>query len=132
MQGAPIAGKEDQESEELSSEEVVKDPALLDILNYESADKAEDKKTRHQKDTKRKKKNTKEGKRHQATTATNSEGAAQGGKDRAGGTSVFRCVDPRSVGAAPARGPFAVAVNSTSASSERGPRSDAKTSGGRL
>ena len=111
----PAADKDNQENEELSSEEVAKDLALLDILNYKSADQTEDKKTRHKKDKKKKKKNKKEKctktTRHQAATVTSSEGAAQGqqGKGRHGGT--FH-VDPRSVGAAPACGPFTVATDS--------------------
>ena len=79
-----------------------------------------------QKDKKKKKKE-KKGKRakalkHQATTVTGSEGAAQGqpGKGRLGGT-FFRGVDFGSVGAAPARALFTAATNSASPSSARGP-----------
>ena len=84
--GQPAEDRGNQDSDDLlSSEEVIQDLALLDILNYQHRG---DKTKKHHKSKKKRQE-----------------------KPRQGGTA--RGVDPRSVGAAPAIGPFTASTSSS-------------------
>ena len=96
--GQPAKDRGDQDSDDLlSSEEVIQDVALLDILNYQHPD---DKTKKHNKRKKR---------REEKVNDTKAE--TEEHPPRRGGTA--KGVDPRSVGAAPAIGPFTASTSSS-------------------
>ena len=94
--GQPAKDRGDQDSDDLlSSEEVIQDVALLDILNYQHPD---DKTKKHNKRKKRREEKSNDTKAETAEHPPRRGGEAKG-------------VDPRSVGAAPAIGPFTASTS---------------------
>ena len=91
-----------QASDEMSSEEVAKDLAFLDIMNYENTNYTKGLKKEHKgREKKNQNKATKaETVEYQTPKVAQKEDTTKGNKRRGQGGTAFRGVDPRRVGAA--------------------------------